>query len=59
MLVPEGFEAMTAFFPEPNRTLWIFFTLFHPVKTLGVCKGFTPAHIMITIRGQTTTAFPP
>lgn len=33
--LPEGFEPMTPFSPKPNRTFWIFFTLFHPVKTFG------------------------
>ncbi|KAG2001482.1 hypothetical protein CC2G_015281 [Coprinopsis cinerea AmutBmut pab1-1] len=30
-----------------------------PVPIQVVCKGFIPAHIMIAIRGQTLTAFPP
>jgi len=30
----------------------------YPVPIQVVCKGFTPAHIMIAIRGQTTRAFP-
>jgi hypothetical protein len=34
-LVPKGTKPMTTCSPEPERTLWIFFTLFHTVKTVG------------------------
>ncbi|KAJ6520645.1 hypothetical protein B0H19DRAFT_1215245 [Mycena capillaripes] len=36
----------------------LLYRLQYPVPIQVVCKGFTPAHIMITIRRQTAQAFP-
>ncbi|THU90193.1 hypothetical protein K435DRAFT_676446, partial [Dendrothele bispora CBS 962.96] len=37
----------------------LLYHLQYPVPIQVVCKGFTPAYIMITIRRQATKAFPP
>ncbi|KAJ3870763.1 hypothetical protein F5051DRAFT_341673, partial [Lentinula edodes] len=37
----------------------LLYHLQYPVPIQVVCKGFTPAHIMITIRKQIAKAFPP
>ncbi|KAJ3780454.1 hypothetical protein GGU10DRAFT_279362, partial [Lentinula aff. detonsa] len=37
----------------------LLYHLQYPVPIQVVCKGFTPAHIMFTIREQAAKAFPP
>lgn len=41
---------MTTFFPEPNRTLWFFFTLFHLVKTLGQVGSLLRCNLICSFR---------
>ncbi|KAL1684633.1 hypothetical protein GGG16DRAFT_67900, partial [Schizophyllum commune] len=36
----------------------LLYRLQYPVPIQVVCKGFTPAHMMIAIRRRTTPAFP-
>ncbi|OSX56037.1 hypothetical protein POSPLADRAFT_1161362, partial [Postia placenta MAD-698-R-SB12] len=44
--------------PQQIVATRLLYCLQYPVPIQVVCKGFTPAHMMITIRGQTAQAFP-
>src|ERR1700761_5434686 len=49
----------TRAYPQRIVATRLLYRLQYPVPIQVVCKGFTPAHMMITIRGQTIQAFPP
>lgn len=49
-MLPKGFEAMAPFSPEPDRTLWIFLTLFHPVKALGQVGALLRCNLICGLR---------
>src|SRR2546429_4762933 len=45
--------------PQQIVATRLLYCLQYPVPIQVVCKGFTPAHMMVAIRGRTAEAFPP
>jgi hypothetical protein len=45
--------------PQQIVATRLLYCLQYPVPIQVVCKGFTPAHMMVAIRGRTPEAFPP
>ncbi|KAI9429769.1 hypothetical protein F5148DRAFT_990174, partial [Russula earlei] len=44
--------------PQQIVATRLLYCLQYPVLIQVVCKGFTPAHIMVAIRGRTGSTFP-